>query len=333
MQEPLISVIVPVYKVEPYLRKCLDSIVNQSYRNLEIILVDDGSPDQCGVICDEYAAKDARIIVIHQENGGVSSARNAGLAVATGEWIGWVDSDDWIENDMFEYLLQSALRRGADIAVCGRCEHYRNRMNSRGWEQERLLDTEAALKLLLENDIMQNFLWDKLWKRELFQGVTFPVGRTFEDVAIMHNIFARARQILCLPGNKYNYVLHGQGIVGNNTLKNKVNYYLAALNRYEEMRKDWPQFAPLLASQCVASAIGIWGSYYSNPKRERKRIRPKLKEIAAFAKEHYKTVLQTMNLGITGRAVVRLIPYVKWWAFGLSWLMSKLYQLQHGRAL
>ena len=99
---PKISVIVPVYKVEPYLRKCLDSIVNQTYRNLQIILVDDGSPDNCGKICDEYAARDRRIEVIHQENGGISAARNAGLNLADGDYIGWVDSDDWIEPEMYE---------------------------------------------------------------------------------------------------------------------------------------------------------------------------------------------------------------------------------------
>jgi len=102
--EAKISVIVPVYKVEPYLRKCLDSIVGQTHRNLEIILVDDGSPDNCGAICDEYAARDERIKVIHKENGGVASARNAGLAVASGDYIGWGGSDDWIETDMMSQL-------------------------------------------------------------------------------------------------------------------------------------------------------------------------------------------------------------------------------------
>ena len=110
MQTPKISVIVPVYKVEPYLRKCLDSIVGQTYQNLEIILVDDGSPDKCGEICDEYARRDERIQVIHQENGGVSAARNAGLKKVTGEWIGWIDPDDWAEPDMFEYLLKMPWR-------------------------------------------------------------------------------------------------------------------------------------------------------------------------------------------------------------------------------
>lgn len=119
MDQPKISIIVPVYKVEPYLRKCLDSIIAQTYTNLEIILVNDGSPDNCGAICDEYAAKDTRIIVIHKENGGVSSARNMGLDVATGEYIGYVDSDDWIEPDMYEYLLGLAKTHDADVAQCG----------------------------------------------------------------------------------------------------------------------------------------------------------------------------------------------------------------------
>ena len=135
-----ISVIVPVYKVEPYLRKCLDSIVNQTYRNLEIILVDDGSPDNCGRICDEYAERDKRIRVIHQKNGGVSSARNEGLKIASGDWIGWVDSDDWIEPDMFEYLLENAKKSKADIAVCSRKEWYKDRCILRKWEKDILLN-------------------------------------------------------------------------------------------------------------------------------------------------------------------------------------------------
>ena len=103
-----ISVIVPVYNVENYLRRCVDSIINQTYKNLEIILVDDGSPDNCPVICDEYAQKDSRIKVIHKENGGLSSARNCGMDMATGEYIGFVDGDDWIESDMYKFLIENA---------------------------------------------------------------------------------------------------------------------------------------------------------------------------------------------------------------------------------
>lgn len=163
--EPKISIIVPVYKVEPYLRKCLDSIVGQTYQNLQIILVDDGSPDNCGKICDEYAARDRRIEVIHQANGGVSAARNAGLKLADGDYIGWVDSDDWIESGMYEYLLENALKYGADIAVCSRFERYKDKVIRRGWSNIEVLNREKALQMLLKNDVMQNYLCDKLCKQ------------------------------------------------------------------------------------------------------------------------------------------------------------------------
>ena len=117
MSQPLVSIIVPIYKVEPYLRRCLDSIVNQSYTNLEIILVDDGSPDNCPQICDEYASKDNRIKVIHKKNGGLSDARNAGLDICKGEYISFVDSDDWVDEKYIETLLDLAIKENVDIAI------------------------------------------------------------------------------------------------------------------------------------------------------------------------------------------------------------------------
>ena len=121
---PLVTVIVPVYKVEPYLRRCLDSIVNQTYKNLEIILIDDGSPDNCGVICDEYAENDKRIKVIHKENGGVSRARNEGINVARGEYIAFVDSDDYIEPDLVEKSCIAVEKSGSDFLKFGIYEEY-----------------------------------------------------------------------------------------------------------------------------------------------------------------------------------------------------------------
>lgn len=328
-----ISVIIPVYKVEAYLRKCLDSVVGQTYRNLEIILVDDGSPDNCGAICDEYAAQDQRIQVIHQKNNGVSAARNAGLAAAAGEWIGWVDPDDWIEPDMYEYLLRHVLEHGADIAVCSRSERYRDRSVLRGWEREQILDTEHALELLLKNDVMQNFLWDKLWRRELFDGLSFPEGRTFEDIALMHRLFMRARQIVCLPEAKYNYLQRSGSIVDNRSLENRINHYQAAKLRLDEMYDQWPQFRQLLEAQCVASSITVWSSVCANPSAKRQEAMAELKEISDFAKEHYRAALQYMSLGITGRCVVRLTPYPTWWAFAMAAFFSWVYSLKHGRAL
>jgi len=331
--EPKISVIVPVYKVEPYLRQCLDSIVGQTYKNLQIILVDDGSPDKCGAICDEYAAKDKRITVVHRENKGVSVARNAGLALADGEYIGWVDSDDWIEPDMYAYLLDNLQRYGADIAVCGRLECYKDRTNFKGWQNIEILNKEQAMEKLLQSDTMNNLLWDKLWRKELFAGVTFPEGRTFEDIAVMHRLFAKANRVVCLPEAKYNYRQWLGGIVSNTTLDNRINYYLAAKERYAEMVAEWSQFEPLLQMQCVSAAVGIWCSYLRNPPKERARFHAEILDIAVFCKEHYKQTLQYSNMGFIGRAVLRLTPYAKWWAFALAWFWGGLYRLRHGRNL
>lgn len=328
-----ISVIVPVYKVEPYLRKCLDSIVNQTYRNLEIILVDDGSPDNCGAICDEYAAKDNRITVIHKENGGVSSARNAGLDKASGDWIGWVDSDDWIELDMYEYLLKNAVEYRADIAVCSRYEIKEDGAIYYGWKVPTSLNREEGLRCLLENNLLQNYCCDKLWRKELWQGVVFPEGKTFEDMAVLHHPFERADAVICLPEPKYNYYQRKGSIVHDLALENRMNHYLAAKLRYDEMREAWPQLEPLLLNQCAMSAIGIWCSFHEAPKIVRQKMRPTLQKISEFCGGVAKQAQENLGLGLAGRLVLKLIRYPTWWSFQLAALISRLYERKHGQAL
>ncbi len=333
MENEKISIIVPVYKTEIYLRKCIESILAQTYTNLEIILVDDGSPDKCGEICDEFKEKDDRIKVIHKSNGGVSSARNAGLSMVSGEWIGWVDSDDVIEPDMFEQLYNNAMENSADISVCSRIECYKNKQVFRGWDKLQVLDTNEALGLLFENDRMQNFLWDKLWRKELFEDVVFPEGRTYEDIAIMHRLFLRAKSVVVIPQALYYYVQHEGSIVADTTLKNRINHFIAAKQRYEELKDTQPQYCDLLESQCVASAVGIWTTCLKNPKEERRHYRVQIKEIARFSKKHYKNALKYMNLGLTGRAVMRLTPYANIFSFVLGRVISLIYKIKHGKEL
>ena len=207
-KEPKISVIVPVYKVEPYLRKCLDSIVGQTYQNLQIILVDDGSPDNCGLICDEYAAKDSRIQVIHQDNGGVSAARNAGLKLAAGDYIGWVDSDDWIELDMYEYLLDNALKYGADIVQCGLFWEEDN-CSKQVFVQDKPRLVYGGIDKFLFADWRRfsNQIYNKLYKSDILKGVSFseqyPVG---EDLHFNLQILERAVNIMFVEEAKYHYV-------------------------------------------------------------------------------------------------------------------------------
>lgn len=333
MEQPTISVIVPIYNVEEYLQACLDSILAQIYENLQIILVDDGSTDGCAAICDAYGAKDSRICVIHQRNGGVSAARNAGLAAAQGEWIGWVDADDRIDPDMFAYLLEGAMGEQADICICSRYEELRQRTAYFGPSERILLDRRAAMKALLEEWYMDSALYDKLWKRELFQDIRFPVGQTYEDLATVYRLFSKAARIVCLPEPKYHYRRRQNSITGDASLPNRMNHYLAARARYADMAESWPEHRELLEQRCVTAAIGIWSGYYHNPRVVRLQYISQLKEISQYAKPRIHLMLKQKSCGLAGRLILRLLPYHACWAFALAGAIGWLYQRKHGRML
>lgn len=209
MDNHLISVIVPVYKVEPYLRKCVDSILNQTYRNLEVILVDDGSPDKCGEICDEYAARDPRVKVIHKANGGLSDARNAGLDICKGRYIAFVDSDDWIEPEMYQRLYELLVRFNADMSVGGVADDieengrtYTSQKSNYGQEPFSESNVEA-MKRFFENSWAS---WDKLYRRELFDNIRFPVGEINEDEAIVLHLLDRCKTVCYTSELFYHYM-------------------------------------------------------------------------------------------------------------------------------
>ena len=206
--QPKISVIVPVYKVEKFLDRCVESIVGQTYKNLEIILVDDGSPDSCPAMCDKWAEKDARIKVIHKENGGVSSARNAALDAATGDFIGFVDSDDWIEPDMYKLLLQRTTETGKDIAVCS---YY-----SVGYSGERqecgcIADKAVVCKddyfrfIVLGGD--GGYIWNRLYRADIIKEVRFDENIWYsEDLLFNFEAARNSNGAAVLDKPEYNYV-------------------------------------------------------------------------------------------------------------------------------
>ena len=172
--EDLVSVIVPVYNVEKYLNKCIDSIISQTYKNLEIILVDDGSPDNSGAICDEYAKKDTRIRVIHKENGGVSSARNVGIEISNGNWISFIDSDDWIEEDYFEIMLNEAKKENADIVFCGYNRIWKNKVETiNGFEDNKSFNSKEYLINALTPQTGIGFCHMKIIKRNSIGQIRF----------------------------------------------------------------------------------------------------------------------------------------------------------------
>lgn len=213
----LISIIIPVYKVEKYIKKCIDSIICQSYRNLEIILIDDGSPDESGKICDQYATIDNRIKVIHQKNGGLSAARNAGIKVAKGKYIAFVDSDDYIKSDMISNLYDDINKEKADISICGYylvkddvvsyCEHCNEKFTLSG--------IEAMNHLYDDYCVLTSLAWNKLYKREVFKYIKFAEGKVHEDDIIILDILKVCKKISFNLKPEYYYIQRTDSITGN----------------------------------------------------------------------------------------------------------------------
>lgn len=233
--ENLISVIVPVYRVEKYLVRCIESIREQTYPNLEIILVDDGSPDCCPYICDKYAEKDRRIVVIHKENGGLAEARNAGLEVARGEYIGFIDSDDYIHPDMYNCLLKELIKNQADISVCGVKKVYTdNNYVSEDERKEhiRVYSGTQAVENIFDAELYlcSVVAWNKLYKRVLFDDIKYPAGKLHEDEFITYQLFYKSDKVVYIENKYYYYFQRKDSIMGRK--KRKISD--DALEAYEE---------------------------------------------------------------------------------------------------
>lgn len=242
-----ISVIVPVYKVEPYLDKCVSSIVNQTYTNLEIILVDDGSPDNCSAKCDVWAKKDSRIRVIHKPNGGLSDARNAGMVVATGELMAFVDSDDWIAPDMYEHLYRRLAEDNSDIAACGVQMIWEGKTPSRTLTREGscVLNQEEAMRAIIEESWLKQPVWYKLYKTALVRDILFPKGKCHEDVFWSYQAVGRAQRVSVSDHIGYYYLQRGGSIMGEGYSLKRLDAVEAKVQRYAYIQERFPALSPL----------------------------------------------------------------------------------------
>ena len=205
----LISVIVPIYNVAPYLEECCEAIANQTYKNIEIILIDDGSTDASGKICDEFAKKDSRARVIHKKNGGLSSSRNVGIDKARGELLSFIDSDDFPRTTMLEKLYECLLRNNADVACCDFSS--RKEIIPREDKEEIFLQGEAISRLL-DDYGYKCYAWNKLYRKSLFNNIKYPEGEFFEDIKTTFNIFSNAKKICYLQNDLYYYRIRQESI-------------------------------------------------------------------------------------------------------------------------
>lgn len=246
-----ISIIVPIYNTKKYIDRVVNRLINQTYHNLEIILVDDGSTDGSSMLCDKYKKKDNRIKVIHQKNSGVSVARNVGLKHATGEYIGFVDSDDYISLNMYETLYNNLINTNSDISVCNyltfkdKLPEFDNESNIK------IFDRIDALKDIISDGVITNFLWNKLFKKEVFKNISFPLGKIYEDLYVMHRLIDNTDKICFDSKRMYGYYQRSDSYVNSYSLDKNNNYlefcddcyeYLSKYDELKEARESYRCF-------------------------------------------------------------------------------------------
>lgn len=241
----LISVIVPVYKVEKYLDRCVQSIVDQTYRNLEIILVDDGSPDNCGAMCDAWAERDSRIRVIHKPNGGGGEARNVALGIAQGEYVSLIDSDDYIEPHMYEHLL-SLMKSDVDIAECGILETELDdvALDDGSRFESKAYNVHNAMSLHIADSIFRQTPPNKLYRRSTIGDIRFPVGNRIDDEFWTYRVIANARNLARSSCNMYAYRQQPGSVMHRSFDLTRLQAVDAKCQRLELLRERFPELVP-----------------------------------------------------------------------------------------
>lgn len=279
-EQPLISVIVPVYCVENYLDRCLRSITGQTYANLEILLVDDGSPDRSGEICDQWAARDSRVRVLHRENRGGGAARNAGLDVAKGQRVGFVDSDDYIAPDMYEYL-SSLLDVGADIAECGYVETKDDQAQFRGdGAAVKAYTPEEAMTAHLRDTVFRQLIWNKLYRRETIGAIRFPEGTKIDDEFFTYRVLGNARHLARSDKICYAYRQQPGSVMHRGFSARKLEGLEAKRQRLRFLEERMPGLAAegklSLFTSCMYT---MQAALLELPEGEREEVRAAIREI------------------------------------------------------
>ena len=277
----MISWIIPVHNTEKYLRECLDSVVTQEFDDYEVIIVDDGSSDQSGQICDEYEKKYDKVHVLHQGEEGVSIARNKAIKMAEGEYLAFMDSDDYVESDYLQKLYTTAISTKADIVVCNHRRVTENRelleeRPSVGGIKE--YTTYEAMDALIEDAIIKSFVWDKLFRREVFEGVSFPEGRYNQDIAIMHEVFGNAKKIVRIDVVLYYYRQHSTSILNSRGEKLNGDQFLAFSDRLNYIKENYKGLYPKMLKVYMMYAMSYYCWLLREKSSKQEEIHSKMKE-------------------------------------------------------
>lgn len=319
---PKISVIVPVYNVENYINRCIDSIINQTFTDLEIILINDGSLDNSGKICDEYLEIDERIKVVHKENGGLSSARNSGLELATGEFIGFVDSDDYIKNDMYEQLLVACNINSADISMCGRYNVSEigelNQLFS--LDRQEIWSSKVAIENLLTWNNIDSSVCDKLFYHKLFDHIRFPLGKYNEDIFVMVKILFEANKIVHIGLSKYYYYHRSNSITTEKFSEKKLDLLEASSQVVNFVEEYYPEIRQKAISFHLKGIIYLLSILHK--KEIKKRYNNSYKMLKSLLDSSIMTIIFNKYIKLTDK-IRALLLYTNLYSLAL-----KIYDLK-----
>lgn len=313
--EPLISIIIPIYNVEKYLEKCLRSVVNQTYKNLEIILVDDGSPDKCGEICDFYSKIDKRIKVIHKKNGGLSEARNYGLDIMQGKYVMFIDSDDYIALNTCALVIETAEHKNADIVFVSYslCDNDNFKFNDLKRVKAKKISKKKALKSILTNSSTKSgqaiyqMAWGKLYSKNLFKEIRYPVGKIHEDEFVIYKLIDMSKNCMVINKKLYAYRQRDDSIMGKEQIKVK-----AITDAIEAFEERWEYFKKKPKDNNEKFAYLFLIAKYITSYRQLKKINDKenIYEIDKKINEiNYKLLLKTVNCAMFYKVILALFKY------------------------
>ncbi|MFD1040618.1 glycosyltransferase family 2 protein [Virgibacillus byunsanensis] len=309
MKQPEISIIVPVYNSSPYIRKCIESIQVQTFKNFELILVNDGSIDQSGDICDQYARNDSRIKVVHKENGGVSSARNAGLNIAKGEFISFVDGDDWIYKDMFEKLYNLCRKSESDISICSIYRELNGDIvHIKREELVKEMDNIEAMKQLFTGKYFRFAVWAKLYKKHCFNDIRYPEDRRLDDLPTTYKVVSKANKVVYTNYTGYIYVWRDNSILTSTYNEKKLDVFLGWDEIIAFMNENYPQLSEEYMSCFV---------YYSmdhvykilNQVKDPGEKEMYILFIQQYIRKYYKKILKNTRLSLKYKYLITLINY------------------------
>ena len=301
--QPLISVILPVYNIEQYIDKCMKSLLQQTYVNYELLLIDDGSTDKSGFICDKYASEYPAVKVFHKKNGGLSDARNYGIARAKGDYITCVDPDDFVDEDYLEYLYYLLNKYRVEMSICQHRVHYDNgTIKEFGNLGEELLSAKDCIERMLYHNVIDTSAWAKLYKKDLFANIEYPYGKLFEDISTTYKLMIKSSQIAVGYESKYNYIFHNNSIVNSCFKPSKLDLLEMTDDMGNEVRKVFPELSTAILRRRVYSRISTLNQLLNTREYEEKK-----KEIIIFIKNNSWKILKDKKAPLRDKMAIILI--------------------------